>query len=692
MVGRRRLRIRRPPSRISEGSSRKSGEVESRTGGGAERSSGWRRQGAHVFPREARKNGWVYIKYRGTLGRRLRYAEIARGCLSWKKTPRRRTLERLVLDSCQVAEGDDQELLLTTAGKTIILRLQNKSLRDEWIRCIQRASSDVMDHYFIRGKLIGRGSFGEVFLGTSIDTGEVVAIKTVDRRKISSAKELEFVRREIDIARLLYHRCIVRIHDVFDESDKVHFVMEYLGGGDLFDAIAEENHFSEKIAVDIIRDILEAVAYIHEKNIVHRDLKPENILCCSKTWPYNVKIADFGTARRSQECEVSSDRSMMSTFVGTPYYMAPEILAGREYSFPVDMWACGVMLFAMIAGRLPWNAVSESEYCRLSQREEVKFPSSEWEHISEDAKSMVRGLLQVDVSRRMTAREALCHRWLNTEQISVRRIPTDRSVLSMRRRRSLATGISDLAHKEEALNRLAALKQEEPFIEEAMEILRSSEVWGTKPISDQSDKNGLVLTAENFHAHSLRPTDFGLGSPVTQTALSDDGDEEGQESGYETRAGSENKDDCNRDREKRTIATVNAGSNCRDGIQDSHSVQEVYPENTEASTEMIQILNRLETIWRDCLPDVPREVPASPLMHRAPSDPAAVGARRSSSGPDDASQLSDTDSFNAWQVTPEVLEPGGVNLSNTGSRDNYEEAGEAGVFIPTAVTVFYECR
>ncbi|KAA8491493.1 putative myosin light chain kinase [Porphyridium purpureum] len=309
----------------------------------------------------------------------------------------------------------------------------------EWMAKLRRVATNDLEAYYKLGKVIGVGSYGEVRLATDLLTGEQVAVKTVQRGKFMSEKEMEFVTREIEVMKKLQHPHIIRTFNIFDSGSKVHFVMEFLAGGDLFDAIAAEQNFSEANASQIIRDILSAVEYLHARNICHRDLKPENILCVERAWPLQVKLTDFGTAFSGEDGDSdpasSGSKSAMSntmqTYVGTPYYMAPEQMRNERYSLPVDIWACGIILFAMLSGRLPWDAPSEFEYCKAVQTKPLAFPTAQWADISQDAKDIIGRMLATQPSSRISAEEALKHPWLSSSAGGrMTRIKTDRSLLT----------------------------------------------------------------------------------------------------------------------------------------------------------------------------------------------------------------------------------------------------------------------
>uniref|UniRef100_A0A7S0T349 Mitogen-activated protein kinase n=1 Tax=Erythrolobus madagascarensis TaxID=708628 RepID=A0A7S0T349_9RHOD len=412
----------------------------------------------------------------------------------------------------------------------------------DWGAKLRRISANELESYYKVGKVIGVGSYGEVRLAEDLLTGESVAVKTVQRGKFASPKEMEFVRREIEIMKTLVHPHIIKTYNIFDTGSKVHFVMEYLPGGDLFDAIAAENNFSELNAAQIIRDILDAVAYLHARQVCHRDLKPENILCVDRSWPLQVKLTDFGTAysnnmdasssgaNNSGQLEnsggggggggsMSGTSSVMSTYVGTPYYMAPEQMRNESYSLPVDIWACGIILFAMLAGRLPWEAASEFEYCREVQSKPLEFPDGQWKDISEPAKELLRHMLEPDPSKRTTAREALRHPWLLPSGASIKRINTDRSLLTSMGGRQWASmaGLNELRENAamQKQNKLAQLREADDPDEALKEMI-------SKGTIDRVDKGTRGSGGAALSGELVQSGDFGSAelSPHNELLMS----------------------------------------------------------------------------------------------------------------------------------------------------------------------------
>lgn len=267
--------------------------------------------------------------------------------------------------------------------------------------------------YEIDSKILGRGHYGVVRKCTNKMTDEVCAVKAISKKRVSRP---EVLKREIEILKSVNHPNIIQIRGVYEDAHHVFIVTELCTGGELFERIIEktkssEGHYSEEDAAKIIRQVLEAIYYCHEMQICHRDLKPENFLFQTSDPNALVKIIDFGLAR-VEDIKKGVPREM-HTRVGTPYYIAPEVLA-RSYTKACDLWSIGVITYILLCGYPPFNgesdvAIFERVKRGLSSR---NFPEEDWESISSEAKAFIRNLLDLDPSVRMTAAEALRDPWI----------------------------------------------------------------------------------------------------------------------------------------------------------------------------------------------------------------------------------------------------------------------------------------
>lgn len=267
--------------------------------------------------------------------------------------------------------------------------------------------SNVREKYRVDHNEIGHGHYGVVRKCQNRVTREFFAIKTIRKAKVS---RLETLKREIEILKNMDHPNIIKLSDVYEDEKYLHLVTELCLGGELFDRIiakskSGEGHFSERDASLIIRNMLGAIEYCHTvHNICHRDLKPENFLYTSSAADSEMKIIDFGLSRVDDEVE------HMSTKVGTPFYVAPEVLT-RRYDKECDLWSIGVVTFVLLSGYPPFYGDTEAEIFAAVKRGVFEFRSPEWDPISDLAKDFIRSLLQKDPAKRPTPQAALEHPW-----------------------------------------------------------------------------------------------------------------------------------------------------------------------------------------------------------------------------------------------------------------------------------------
>ena len=249
------------------------------------------------------------------------------------------------------------------------------------------------------GKTLGIGSFGKVKVAEHILTGHKVAIKILNRKKIKAIDMEEKVRREIKILRLFMHPHIIRLYEVLEPPHDIYVVMEYVKSGELFDYIVEKGRLGENEARHFFQQIVSGVEYCHRNMVVHRDLKPENLLLDSKS---NVKIADFGLSN------VMRDGHFLKTSCGSPNYAAPEVISGKLYSGPeVDVWSCGVILYALLCGSLPFDDESIPNLFKKIKGGIYNLPS----HLSPGARDLIARMLLVDPLKRITISEIRTHPW-----------------------------------------------------------------------------------------------------------------------------------------------------------------------------------------------------------------------------------------------------------------------------------------
>lgn len=262
----------------------------------------------------------------------------------------------------------------------------------------------IADEYNL-GDELGEGAFSKVRLATSKTTSQKFAVKIVTKKKLTP-DDAQGLKQEISILQELDHPNIMTLKEVFVEPNFIYLITELLSGGELFDRIVQKEYYDESEARNVSRIMFGALEYCHDRKVAHRDLKPENLLLTSKFDDNNIKVADFGFAKKSK-----SDHSLM-TQCGTPGYVAPEIIKGTPYGTQVDMWSLGVILYILLAGYPPFNGKTQKELFKQIRRGRYHFHEQFWGGVSEDAKDLVRHLLVVDAEKRYTAKMALGSTWM----------------------------------------------------------------------------------------------------------------------------------------------------------------------------------------------------------------------------------------------------------------------------------------
>ncbi|XP_072351908.1 calcium/calmodulin-dependent protein kinase type II subunit delta isoform X1 [Scyliorhinus torazame] len=253
---------------------------------------------------------------------------------------------------------------------------------------------------------LGKGAFSVVRRCMKISTGQEYAAKIINTKKLS-ARDHQKLEREARICRLLKHPNIVRLHDSISEEGFHYLVFDLVTGGELFEDIVAREYYSEADASHCIQQILESVNHCHLNGIVHRDLKPENLLLASKLKGAAVKLADFGLA-----IEVQGDQQAWFGFAGTPGYLSPEVLRKDPYGKPVDMWACGVILYILLVGYPPFWDEDQHRLYQQIKAGAYDFPSPEWDTVTPEAKDLINKMLTINPAKRITASEALKHPWI----------------------------------------------------------------------------------------------------------------------------------------------------------------------------------------------------------------------------------------------------------------------------------------
>ncbi|KAA8518194.1 hypothetical protein F0562_015668 [Nyssa sinensis] len=256
------------------------------------------------------------------------------------------------------------------------------------------------------GRELGRGEFGITYLCTDKSSGEMFACKSISKKKLKTRVDIEDVRREAEIMkRLPSHPNIVSLKDTYEDDNAVHLVMELCEGGELFDRIVAKGHYTERAATVVTRTIVEVIQMCHKHGVMHRDLKPENFLYANKKESAPLKAIDFGLSVFFKPGE------RFNEIVGSPYYMAPEVLR-RNYGPEIDVWSAGVILYILLCGAPPFWAETEQGVAEAIIRSVVDFKRDPWPKVSDNAKDLVKKMLNPDPKQRLTAQEVLDHPWL----------------------------------------------------------------------------------------------------------------------------------------------------------------------------------------------------------------------------------------------------------------------------------------
>ncbi|KAK1400512.1 Calmodulin-domain kinase CDPK protein [Heracleum sosnowskyi] len=274
------------------------------------------------------------------------------------------------------------------------------------VNVLHDASGNNISSRYRIGRELGRGEFGVTYECIDIANGEKVACKKISKDKLRTEIDVEDVRREVEIMKHLpSHPNIVAYKDVFEDKEAIYLVMELCRGGELFDRIAARGHYSERGAAIVTKTMLEVVKVCHDYGVIHRDLKPENFLFASEDENAPLKAIDFGLSIFFKPGESFRE------IVGSPYYMAPEVLR-RKYGPEVDVWSAGVILYILLCGVPPFWAETEEGIALSIIKGRLDFSREPWPKVSEDAKELVKHMLDPNPSSRMTVEEVLGHRWI----------------------------------------------------------------------------------------------------------------------------------------------------------------------------------------------------------------------------------------------------------------------------------------
>eukprot|EP00727_Mastigamoeba_balamuthi_P013986 m51a1_g921 putative myosin light chain (685) ;mRNA; f:187180-190980 len=262
-----------------------------------------------------------------------------------------------------------------------------------------------LEDKYILGEKLGYGAQSTVYLATDRHTGRVAAAKVIDKTAIEP-RDLRALEREACILKKLKHPNIVELYDVFHTRKTMALVMEHASGGELFEELSQRGRLCELDAQYVFRQLAHAVHYLHSKGIAHRDLKPENILVSKGAEPL-IKLADFGLSVETNSIELNS-------MVGSPSYVAPEVLECKPYTMQCDCWSMGVVLYTLLSGDVPFRAEDPVKLVEVIGRGVFSLCGRCWDEVSEPAKDLVEKLIVVDPKERYTAAQCVAHPWVAT--------------------------------------------------------------------------------------------------------------------------------------------------------------------------------------------------------------------------------------------------------------------------------------
>ncbi|KAL9230922.1 hypothetical protein vseg_006213 [Gypsophila vaccaria] len=354
---------------------------------------------------------------------------------------------------------------------------------------LKRKTGNLKEFYTL-GKKLGHGQFGTTFLCVEKTTGKEFACKSIAKRKLVNKEDVDDVRREIEIMHHLKgNPNVITITDAYEDAVAVHVVMELCAGGELFDRIVKRGHYTERKAAQLARTIVSVVESCHSLGVMHRDLKPENFLFVNEEEESPLKTIDFGLSIFFKPGDVFND------VVGSPYYVAPEVLRKR-YGREADVWSAGVILYILLSGVPPFWAETEEEIFEEVLHGDLDFSTDPWPKISEGAKDLVRRMLIRDPKKRLTAHEVLCHPWIMTDGLAPDK-PLDHSVITRLQQFSAMNKLKKMAL------RVIAERLSEEEIAGLKEMFKMIDTDNSGQITFEELKNGLKSFGANLEESEI---------------------------------------------------------------------------------------------------------------------------------------------------------------------------------------------
>uniref|UniRef100_A0A673WEC2 Calcium/calmodulin-dependent protein kinase type IV n=1 Tax=Salmo trutta TaxID=8032 RepID=A0A673WEC2_SALTR len=354
---------------------------------------------------------------------------------------------------------------------------------DYWI---DGSKKEILADYYELESELGRGATSVVCRCRQKGTQKPFAVKTLKK-----TVDKKIVRTEIGVLLRLSHPNIIKLKEIFETPSEISLVLELVTGGELFDRVVEKGFYTERDAADAVKQVLEAVAYLHENGVVHRDLKPENLLYATSAPDAPLKIADFGLSK------IIDDQVTMKTVCGTPGYCAPEILRGCAYGPEVDMWSVGVITYILLCGFEPFFDDRGDQYMfKRILNCEYEFVSPWWDNVSLNAKDLVRKLIVQDPKKRLTTLQALQHPWVTGKAVNSAHMDTAQKKLqefNARRKLKVDTKTNSLSHFHKSGSTLGAIsKRLKVPLSSVQTIVRKYKHHGTTQPSYPSGRRRIL--------------------------------------------------------------------------------------------------------------------------------------------------------------------------------------------------------
>mmetsp|Transcript_113567 Transcript_113567/g.355171 ORF Transcript_113567/g.355171 Transcript_113567/m.355171 type:complete len:512 (-) Transcript_113567:430-1965(-) len=351
----------------------------------------------------------------------------------------------------------------------------------------------ILDIYTLDKKKIGEGSYGSVCKATRKESGKdgrpkvVHACKTIAKQ---SMKNMDRFKQEIDIMKMMDHPNIIKLYETFADHRSIYLIMELCSGGELFDRIIQSGHFTEVQAAILMQQIIRAINYMHANLVCHRDLKPENFLFMTKDTTIEkntLKLIDFGLSCKFQKGQV------LTTRAGTPYYVAPQVLNGK-YDEKSDLWSCGVIMYVLLCGYPPFFGETDAEVLTKVRLGNFAFNASDWKNITENAKNLIRQLLQMSPKSRITAQNALKHVWILEKAPKAPQVKLEKSFVQ-----NLRAFKAQNQFKKAALLAIAHSFNKEEHIKKMRDTFHQLDENGDGILSQKELKEGIAKAFDHLN-------------------------------------------------------------------------------------------------------------------------------------------------------------------------------------------------